>query len=84
MKKERFLVLFSLIFLSCNTPSRYFSRPSISPTIANGDGTGYRNGELVNTTNMICVSPNDYTVIEDYFDDKEYRLYICLKYNRCN
>jgi len=53
--------------------------------IANGDGTGYRNGELIeDTTNMMCITTGEYDVMYSFYDDIEYRLYICTKYpKRC-
>lgn len=78
--------IFIVIFISCRSqaPRQYFNRPIVKPTIANGDGTGYRDGELVDTTNMICAPPLEYNLIEDYFIDKETRLYFCLRFGECN
>jgi len=87
MNNAKHYLLFLLILtsvISCNLPGDPFKRPKIAPTIANGDGNGYQNGELVDTTNMICVSPNQYDILQEYWDDKEYRLLICLRYQgRC-
>ena len=83
MKNVKHLVLFCLILTGCRTPSQYFSRPKITPTI-NNQGTGFRNGVEVDTTNFLCVDPKEYEVLQDYYDDKEYRLFLCLKFNRCN
>ena len=76
------LFLLILVAVSCTTPAEYFKRPGIMPTI-NNVGTGYRNGEEIDTTNFICVDPSEYNTLQDYYNDKEYRLYRCLKFNRC-
>lgn len=77
-----FLLCF-MILISCNTPEDYFKRPDVPPTILNGDGTGFRNGEIVeDTTNFIAVNPDEYIELEEYIDDLEYRLFICIKYRR--
>lgn len=80
-KGKPFLLLL-LVLWSCNTPQRYFNRPKVLPTI-NNVGTGFRDGVEIDTTNYICVDPSEYDTIQEYFTDKEYRLYVCLKYNRC-
>jgi hypothetical protein len=83
MKIERNLVLFSLIFISsCTTPSDYFNRPNVIPTI-NSVGTGFRGGIEIDTTNFICVDPKEYETIQLYFEDIEFRLYKCLRFGRC-
>jgi hypothetical protein len=82
----KLFLLFSLtcIVSSCNDQvGNYFKRPKIIETISN-EGTGYRDGELVNTTNMICITPQERIILEDYWTDKESRLYTCIKYpSRC-
>jgi hypothetical protein len=84
MKKEKLLVLSSLIILisSCQSPGAFFNRPKIIPTISNV-GTGFRNGQEIDTTNFICVDPSEYDILQEYYNDKEYRLFLCLRYNRC-
>ena len=84
MKNVRRLVLCCLILAicSCETTGSYFNRPKIKPAI-NNQCSGYLNGELIDTTNYISVSPEDYDIIQDYYLDKEDRLYKCLKFNRC-
>ena len=74
----------SIILASCDSvPNNYFKRPEISPIISNGDGTGFRNGELVpDLTNNLCITPKEYNELYEFYDDIELRLYICLKYNR--
>ena len=87
MLSAKHLVKFSLILaiVSCETPRQYFNRPKVEPTINNAC-TGYRDGELVDTTNHITVSPEEYVLVQEYYEDKEYRLYKCLKFGkrRCN
>lgn len=83
MMKEKLYLLCLLILIGCKTPSQYFSRPKVLPTI-NNEGTGFRDGVEIDTTNFICVDPKEYEVLQDYYDDKEYRLFLCLKFNRCN
>jgi hypothetical protein len=84
MKKERHFLLFLMILIisSCQTPNDYFNRPVIIPTI-NNECTGFQDGQLIDTTNFISVSPEDYDILQQYYEDKEYRLYRCLKYGRC-
>ena len=83
MKNAKFYLLFLLILTACKTPSEYFNRPKVTPTI-NNVGTGFRNGIEIDTTNFICVDPSEYEIIQDYYEDKEFRLFRCLKYGRCN
>lgn len=85
MMKEKFLVLFLMMLLtiSCNTPSNFFNRPKVTPTI-NGNCSGFRNGEMIDATNYISVSPDEYELLNEYFDKREYCNYICIKYpKRC-
>jgi hypothetical protein len=67
----------------CQTTSirEYFNAPDVKESIVN-ECTGYQNGELIDVTNHISVDPSDYEVLKTYYEDKEYRLYICLKYPR--
>lgn len=81
-EKSLVLSLLMLVVVSCQTPQDYFQRPDVSPTI-NNTGTGFRNGVEVDTTNFICVDSDEYNSLQDYYSDKEYRLYRCLKFNRC-
>lgn len=82
MKNAKLYLLFLLILTACKTPSEYFSRPKVIPTI-NNVGTGFRNGVEIDTTNFICVDPSEYEILQEYFEDKEFRLFRCLKYGRC-
>lgn len=71
---------------NCRVPNDPFNRPKVDPVIMNGDGTGFRNGELVeDTTNMVGTEPDKYLLLVDHCEDVEFRLYTCLKYpRRCN
>ena len=84
MMKEKHLVLFcmTLILSSCQVPSEYFNRKKVVPAI-NSNCTGFQNGEITDVTNWISVSPEEYEYLREYYQDKEYRLFKCLKYNRC-
>ena len=83
MKNAKFYLLCCLILIGCNSPQvgQYFRRPVFEQTVANV-GSGYRNGELVDITNNICVSTDELKQLESYYNDKEFRLYVCLKYPR--
>ena len=84
--KSFLLILTVLITASCQTieAGRYFKRPNIKACISNGDGTCYIKGELVeDTTNFLCSDPENYATIQEYYEDKEYRLMLCLRYGRC-
>ena len=83
MKIVKLYPLFLISLIGCETPRDYFNRPQIKMCIANGDGTAFCNGEEYNSTNMICAFPDEYERLERYYSDKEYRLFKCLKYNRC-
>jgi hypothetical protein len=88
--KKGVLYLFALLVLisSCQTPdaadiARRVGRPVFpNPCLSNGDGTCFRNGELENTENMICGTPEEYDEIQTYIEDQELRLYICLRNSR--
>jgi hypothetical protein len=82
IKKEKLYPLFLVVLLSCKTPAEYFGRPKIDPAI-NSECIGYRDGEEVDTTNFLCVDPVDYDMVYSYCEDKEFRLFKCLKYGRC-
>lgn len=63
---------------------QYFKRPDLDACISNNDGTCYLRGELVeDTENWLCSSPENYGTIQEYYEDKEHRLMICLKYGKC-
>jgi len=66
------------------TPREYFGRPDFVQCISNGDGTAYCDGELVDSTNMISSPPEEAQELMNYYENKEYRLMICLKFpKRC-
>lgn len=82
--KEKLLVLFSLTLASsCQTAGEYFGRQSVVSAI-NNNCTAYKNGKLVDATNWIAVSPEDFEYLQDYYEDKEKRLFKCLKFGRCD
>lgn len=83
MRKGLLLVLFLLIFLGCQTtkPGAYFNRKNIIPAI-NSNCSAIQDGQIIDATNYISVSPDDYQYLQEYYEDKELRLYICLKYKR--
>ena len=71
-----------MLLISCQTDSRaYFKAPEITPVIVN-NCDGYRNGNLVDVTNFLAVDPDDYKTLQEYYEDKEFRLYVCLKYRK--
>ena len=86
MKNVLILVVCLLSFLaaSCRVqaPRSYFNRPMIPPAV-NSECYGFQDGERVDTTNWISVSPENYGILEEYWGDKENRLYFCLKYRDC-
>lgn len=90
MKNAKFYLLFLLILISCRTPSsgeiaRFNNRPEVNdPCIANGDGTCFRGGELLNTTNMLCGESENYFIIQNYIDRLEKYRYYCKKFGRCD
>jgi len=84
MLNAKHLVLFLMIFLvcSCQSSGDYFNRRDIKPAINSNCGA-FQNGVLIDATNYISVSPEDYQYLLEYFEDKEDRLYKCLKFGRC-
>ena len=71
-----------LCAVSCQSSGEYFNRKNIIPTV-NSTGYGYRNGSEIDTTNFICVNQEEYKYLMEYYEDKENRLYECLKFGRC-
>lgn len=73
-----------MVVLSCNDDPNirdYFQRPVFNECIANGDGTMSCPGNrLEDSMNALCVEPLEALALKKYYNDKEYRLYICLKY----
>ena len=83
-------LLFCLTFLSsCQTPtareiSKYVGRPQLNPPcISNGDGTCFFNGEILDTTNMLCSPSSDFDKIQTHLERMEFLRYRCKKYGRC-
>jgi hypothetical protein len=81
--KEKLCLIFLISLIGCKDPAEYFGRPKISMAI-NSECYGYREGSRVDTSNYICISPLDYDIIYQYCQDKELRLYKCLRYGRCD
>lgn len=84
MKSAKLYLLFSmtLITLSCQTAGEYFNRKKVNYAINSNCG-GFVNGEYVDTTNWISVAPEDFDYLIEYYEDKEDRLYKCLKFGKC-
>jgi len=84
MSKERILVCYLLITViaaSCRVPTDPFQRPKITPTIM-GNCTGFQNGKPIDATNFIGVDTESYNELEKFYEDLEYRLYICKRFPR--
>ena len=84
MKKEKRFLLFlaMLTVCSCQTAGEYFGRQKIKYAINSNCG-GFVNGEQVDVTNWISVSPDNFDYLIEYYEDKEDRLFKCLKFGRC-
>ena len=90
MKIEKLFPFFCLILISCQTPtqieiSQYAGRPIVNdPCISNGDGTCYRNGELIeNTENFLMGEIDDYNPMQSHVEKLEKFYYYCTKFNQC-
>jgi len=72
-------------FTNCSHDAgKFFNRPKIMECISLGDGYSACNGEEVPNFKHITVDLDNYKEAKDYCSDKEYRLFICLKYpKRC-
>lgn len=83
MSAKNFLFFYiSMLLVSCQSdPRLYFKAPEITPAIVN-NCDGYKDGELIDVTNFLAVDPLEYNTLQEYYEDKELRLYICLKYKR--
>jgi len=87
---QSFLLLLTVLTLSsgCQTVdaeriATYVGRPTFeNPCIANGDGTCFENGELRDTTNMICGDVDSYDEVQTHLENVELRLYTCLRSGR--
>jgi hypothetical protein len=93
MKKDNnylsFLLLSTILIVSscqsvdAENVARYIGRPTFAnPCLANGDGTCFQNGELRDTTNMICGEADDFDLIQTHLENVEFRLYRCLRSGR--
>ena len=80
--KHLVLFLMTLCVCSCQSSGDFFNRKKINPAI-NANCGAFQNGALIDATNYISVSPDDYQYLLEYFEDKEDRLYKCLKFGRC-
>lgn len=84
MNSANNLALFLLIILalsSCRVPNDPFNRPKPIPTIMS-NCSGFRDGEIVDATNFIGVNADEYKALEEFYEDIEYRLYICKRFPR--
>ena len=82
MKTVGILVLCLLSFTGCRQTDvgRALGRPKLPPScIANGDGTCFRDGERLPTTNMECTESSNVADFEDYLYDIELGYYKCRK-----
>lgn len=92
MKNAKLFLLFFPILSSCQTlpPSLqeiadFAGRPaSEDPCIANGDGTCFRSGDIVQTTNMICGEAIDFDNIQTHLEKMERFYYECKNFKRCD
>jgi len=77
-----------IVFISCDADKKigkYFGRPDLPECFANGDGTAMCYGKegmysIEYTMNYSMLSIDDTIRAKEYCQDKEYRLYVCLKY----
>lgn len=90
-KLLRPLALFyiSLTISGCEstTASRYFGKPIINSCITMFEaGKMACNGKVypIPPKMVVPMSQGDYLEAQKYYSDKEYRLFICLKYQDCN
>jgi hypothetical protein len=78
-------LLLVLFFTSCKTPSEYFNRPTINSCITLAQpGLMACNGTVKNIPAGLVVPETeaDFFTIQTYYDDKEYRLYRCIRFGR--
>ena len=83
--KGKVSLLFLLTTLAgCKTRNirKYFNAPEIPKETIVNECTGFQAGELVDITNFIAISAPEYNALKEYFEDKEYRLYTCLKFKK--
>lgn len=89
MKTLSTYLLFCISFLACNsipTAGEYFGRQQFDQCITSFDsGYMFFNGEKIKIPPKMIIpcTVQDSDYIIDYYEDKEYRLYMCLRFNRC-
>lgn len=90
MKIAGHFLFYFLILTSCRTPSqieiaKFANRPMVNdPCISNGDGTCYRNGELIEDTLNYAEGPiEDYDKMLDHVERLEKYYYYCKKFQNC-
>lgn len=83
MKTVNSFLLFLVIILtvSCRVPEDPFNRPKIVPAIVN-NCSGFRNGEEIDVTNFLAVDHLEYEQLQSFYEDVEFRLYICNRSRR--
>lgn len=88
IKKGSLFLLFCMILSGCRTPREYFNRPQVNSCITLEE-SGYMacNGNITPIPAGLIVpeAEDDYFVIREYYEDKENRLYQCLRFGprRC-
>jgi len=90
MKNLKIFLLFLMSITSCNssrTASQYFDRLKIESCITAFEvGYMFCDGEKLPIPPKMqipkTVQDSDYMI--EYYEDKEYRLYICLRFGECN
>lgn len=86
MKTVGFSLLLSVSLTACQSTniSEYNKRPKIDDEcIANGDGTCFRNGIAIPTTNMYCGDPVQIDNMLRHLEDMEKFRWKCLEFGDC-
>lgn len=90
MKIALLLVLLLMTLTSCRsrTAQDYFNRPNVIKCLTlEKEGYYACDGEVLKMPSGLIVpkSNDDYFLIEEYFEEREFGHYICLEFpNRCN
>jgi hypothetical protein len=85
-----YLLSLVILTISCNSTrnaSDYFNRPNYKPCItAFETGFMFCNGikKPIPPKMQIPETPEESESMIDYFTDKEFRLYLCLRFSECN
>ena len=83
-----FMILIVVSCSSCKnrTPAKYFDRPMLNECITLKNGMMACNGEPreIPLGMTIPDSQSNYNEAFNYCENKEFRLYECLRYGRCN